>query len=276
LRKAEENLIESLILSYEAEDEFLTAVGQQELGRVLAYCGRWIEAQHYLTLALNIFKKQHENWGDIQSVRSHSIIFARHALLKLLQSRNYIDSEYHNGLLREAYKYAKRALSWANKHAQHFYPVKRDFIRARWLLGTSEALLGYVNDADKHLNKALQDARSIELVEMEVNLLLALSQMWIVKNQQNKSLQLTEEALAISKQAGYRLQQADAHLFLARLAREGHLLLQDREAGLTPEAAARKHAEAARQAAAGEDGPPYHYKVAYDEAERLLRELDRK
>jgi len=34
------------------------------------------------------------------------------------------------------------------------------------------------------------------------------------------------------------------------------------------------YAAAALEAVAGEDGPPYHYKVAYDEARALLQSLD--
>ena len=69
---------------------------------------------------------------------------------------------------------------------------------------------------------------------------------------------MAEEARLIAERAGYRLNLAEIHNLLAQLALEEG----DR-------AAAREHAQQAKEYAFC-DGPPYSYKVAYDEAERLL------
>ncbi len=68
-------------------------------------------------------------------------------------------------------------------------------------------------------------------------------------------------ALAIADRCEYRLDQADIHNFLARLALDGG----ERET-------AQEHAEIARKRALC-DGPPHCYKPALDEAGRLLNEL---
>ena len=72
-----------------------------------------------------------------------------------------------------------------------------------------------------------------------------------------------EEALLITERSGYVLQGADVHLFLAQYALEQE---KDREK-------AKELAERAKELATC-DGPPYYYKVAYEEAERMLEELN--
>jgi len=69
-----------------------------------------------------------------------------------------------------------------------------------------------------------------------------------------------QKALAIADRCEYRLDQADIHNFLARLALDS---------GKTSEA--RGHAQKAKDYAYC-DGPPHYYKPAYEEAERLLAE----
>ena len=70
----------------------------------------------------------------------------------------------------------------------------------------------------------------------------------------------TKEALSIAERCGYVLQGADVNLFLAQYALE-----QDK-------VKAKEHAETALKLATC-DGPPYYYKVAYEEAERFLENL---
>jgi hypothetical protein len=78
----------------------------------------------------------------------------------------------------------------------------------------------------------------------------------------SEALFLAREALAIADRCGYRLVQADCHNFLARFALE---------AGNPDEA--REHAETARERAWC-DGPGHRYEVAFQEAERLLGEIE--
>jgi len=262
LRAAQEALARSITLNREIDNEFLEAFGHQELGRVLAYRGRWAAAEEELSTALVMLEKQ-------DKVQPQGIVWAYRALLALLRARASTGPA-RDAALQAAREHAQRALALAKETARKRYPVERDFIEAYWLLGSAEGALGNLDEAERHLTEALRRCRAIDLVELEANILLALAQVRAAQRLPEDALRLAEEALTIATRSEYRLQQADIHLFLARLAQEGHLLPRDRKAGLTPTAAARKHAQAARQAAACEDGPPYHYKVAYDEAEQLL------
>ncbi len=65
---------------------------------------------------------------------------------------------------------------------------------------------------------------------------------------------------------------ADVNLWLAELALKG-LRLQVEGDELSDKALAKEYADAALKLAHCEDGPPYHYKVAYEEAEALLEKL---
>jgi hypothetical protein len=77
---------------------------------------------------------------------------------------------------------------------------------------------------------------------------------------------LAEEALTITERCGYVLQGADVNLFLAQLA----LTLDPSPLG---RGKADEYAQTALKLAHCDDGPPYYYKVAYDEAQRLLEKL---
>ena len=81
---------------------------------------------------------------------------------------------------------------------------------------------------------------------------------------------LANKALSFTGRNGYVLQGADVHLMLATLALEGYKLeglkvLSDKDAAI-------HHAKEALRLATC-DGPPYYYKVAYDEAAAMLERL---
>jgi len=73
---------------------------------------------------------------------------------------------------------------------------------------------------------------------------------------------LAEEALTITDRCGHVLQGADVNLFLAQYALE-----QEKD-----KVKAKEYAETALKLATC-DGPPYYYKVAYDEAVAMLERL---
>ena len=68
--------------------------------------------------------------------------------------------------------------------------------------------------------------------------------------------------MIIPECCSYFLQSADVNLFLAQYALE-----QEKD-----KFKAKEYAEEVRKLATC-DGPPYYYKVAYEEAERMLKEL---
>jgi len=71
----------------------------------------------------------------------------------------------------------------------------------------------------------------------------------------------------ITERSEYVLQGADVNLFLAELALKGY-----KSGGLSDKDVAMLHAKEALKLATC-DGPPYYYKVAYEEAERMLEKL---
>jgi hypothetical protein len=81
--------------------------------------------------------------------------------------------------------------------------------------------------------------------------------------------------LLITERCGYVLQGADVKLFLATLALEGYTLERfkfDGKRELSDKEVATLHAKEALKLATC-DGPPYYYKVAYDEAVAMLERL---
>ena len=102
------------------------------------------------------------------------------------------------------------------------------------------------------------------MVEHEADILLELAKLRYAQEKPEEAKTLAEEALLITERSGYVLQGADVHLFLAQFALEQEKDERSRQrSGL---------AEKAKELATC-DGPPYYYKVAYEEAERMLEKL---
>ncbi len=98
---------------------------------------------------------------------------------------------------------------------------------------------------------------------MEANILLEIARLRYTQGDFKDAKEKADEALTITERSGYVLQGADVNLFLAQYALE-----QERDT-----AKAKEYAEQAKKLATC-DGPPYYYKVAYEEAERLLASLN--
>jgi hypothetical protein len=75
----------------------------------------------------------------------------------------------------------------------------------------------------------------------------------------------------ITERSGYVLLGTDAYLWLAELALEG--LKSEDKSKLGNKEAALQHAKEALTLDHCKDSLPYYYKVAYEEAERLLERL---
>ena len=96
-------------------------------------------------------------------------------------------------------------------------------------------------------------------MDVEANILLDLARLRYDQKNYEEANSLAEEALTITERCGYVLQGADVNLFLAQYALE-----QEHD-----ETKAKEYAETALKLATC-DGPPYYYKVAYEEAKRML------
>ena len=106
---------------------------------------------------------------------------------------------------------------------------------------------------------------------MEADILLDLARLRYAQGDFKDAQEKASEALVITERSGYVLQGADVHLMLATLAVEGHR--SKVEGGLSDKDAAIHHAKEALRLAHCDDGPPYYYKVAYEEAERMIEKL---
>lgn len=265
LRPAEANLRRSITLSHEIEDELDEAVGFQELGRLLAYRGDREQSAAELSTAIKTFEKQ-------KQAQPQGIVWAYRAIRELLLARTSPPlpgppllgsspmGEGQGG--GEALATARRALELADETTRTRYPQEHDYVRAHWLLGAAHRVAGNHAEAERHLNEALTRCRGINAVEAETDILIDLARLRAVMNEPEEATRLAEEALRITERCGYVLQGADAHLELAKLA----LARNDKNL-------ARDHARAAHTLATCDGPPDYTYKVAYQEAEEILREL---
>ena len=200
------------------------------LGALLAQEGRFAEADGELGTALKSFQGQGER-------QSEGVVQAYRALL---------------ALLRDDPKTALEAVG-ASRGLADIKSHEADVIWTEWLLGWAHLVLGDSVIAQHHLNEALTRCRRIKMVELEPSILLA----WARLRQDRETAQ---KALTIADRCEYRLNQADIHNFLARLALDSG-----------KPAEARGHARKAKDYAYC-DGPPHYYKPACEEAERLLAE----
>ncbi len=256
LSDAERNLRRCIDLCREIEDEFDEAVGHREIGRVLSTLGKWKDAEKELRIAINMFEK-------LKNIQSGGYAWAYLSLYYLLMSRRNPQSKISN--LKSAIQSASRSLELANQQAKDS-PVPRDYVRASWLLGAATRVNGDLAKADANLFEAITMCRKINLVEMEADILLDLARLRYAQENYEEAKSLADEALLITERSGYVLQGADVNLFLAELA----LTLDPSPEG---RGKARGYAEQARKLATC-DGGEYKYKVAYEEAERLLEKLE--
>jgi len=271
LAQAERNLRRSIDLSREIENEFLESFGRKELGRVLSYRGAWQAAEQELDTGLRLFEKQH-------AVQSEGVVWSYRALRCLLMAREAASSDPSSGIghYQSAIEHARRAFELADetaKDSRFVYPV-RDYIRAHWLLGAAYHTSGDLPQAETHLDEALRRCRAINDVADEADILLELAKLRHAQGETPEALRLANEALLITERSGYVLQGADVHLFLAELAelaesREERKESSDAWGGRET---ALEHARQAR-ALATCDGGEYVYKVAYDEAGRMIERM---
>ncbi len=260
LGEANYNLRYRIILCRETQNKYDEAYGHAELGHFLSYAGLWDEARDEFLLAIEIFEK-------IQHTQQIGVVWAYRALHFLLIARS--DLVPKPKLLTLALECAEHSLRIAEEVAQKEFHAERDYIRAYWLLGATYLMNGVSTGsttdltlAEENLSKALNLCRQINLVESEANILLDLARLRYAQGDFKDAQEKASEALMITERSGYVLQGADVNLFLAQYALE-----QEKD-----KVKAKEHAESALRLAYC-DGPPYYYKVAYEEAVAMLESL---
>jgi len=176
---AERAVRRSIELCGKLESEFDEAVIHRELGRLLAYGGRFTEAQRELKVTTAYWRKTDHKQGLC-------VDEAYRALLDLLRG----DA---SAALAAARKRHSIAASRENE---------RDRIRAEWLLGWAQTALGETTAAEQDLNEALTRCRRINLVDLEPSILLALARL-------HQDRETAQKAIAIAERCEYRLNQAE-------------------------------------------------------------------
>ena len=261
LSAAERNLRRRIDLCRVIGEELNEAIGHEELGRALSYCGAWQEAEQELDKSLELAEKH-------SHVQMQGITWLYRALRSLLMTREFSNqlsvdsnqSQIEN--LKSSIECAQRALELADEDAKD-YPVPRDYVRAYWLLGAAFRANNELTLAEENLSKALNLCRQINMVDHEADILLDLAWLRYAQGDFKDAQEKASEALVITERSGYVLQGADVNLFLAQYALE-----QEKD-----KVRAKEYAESALKLAYCDDGPPYYYKVAYEEAERMLEKL---
>jgi tetratricopeptide (TPR) repeat protein len=244
LAESELSLQESIATAEEITDPFDQAKAHQYFALLRSYQGLFEEASQHLQQALFLFK-------DIDEVAQEGAVWAYQSLCALLA-----------GKYPEANASAKLARDLAE--VRHY---ERDVIRAEWLLGRTCTCLAQVENeraedclrqAEWHLREALTRCRHIDMVDYEADLLLAWVHLHHARDEQQQARACATEALAIVNRADFRVLRADVHNAFAVLELEDG---NEREAI--------RHAEVALVDATC-DGEAYCYKLAQDEARRIL------
>jgi len=218
------------------------------LGTLLSYCGSWTEAEQELATAADGY----ESIGHIQMQGVTWSYISLYFLFKFLDSQKLDD-------LKNAVNCAFRAKELASKDNPS---VPYDQMSIHWLLGTTIHAGGNLIEAEKNLDEALRICRSINAIDHESKILIDIAKLRFHQKNYKEAKSLAEEALLITERCGYILQGADVNLFMAQYSLRYE---QDK-------VKAKQYAVEAKKLATC-DGPPYYYKVAYEEAERFLEQL---
>jgi tetratricopeptide (TPR) repeat protein len=275
LSEAECNLRRSIDLCREIDEAYYEGIGHAELGLMFIYAGLFDEAEKEFPKAIELFEKG----NNIQYI---GIVWSYRALRFLLMARESVDSNQSqianlkpalSNVEASSIECAQRALELADEWTRTHYPVPHDYVRTHWLLGAAYRAHNKLTLAEENLSKALNLCRQINLVDTEADILLDLARLRYAQGDFKDAQEKASEALVITERSGYVLQGADVNLFLAELAS----LAGNSKSGIGlgdwgGKEMARKYAEEALRLATC-DGPPYYYKVAYDEAERMLARL---
>jgi len=251
LRTADANIRHAIKISHELELKWDEAYCHNTLGKLLLYYNEWERSENELSIALTIFEKQ-------KATSMLSVVMVYNALRFLLMTRDITRITIENPL--HAIEYALHALALVEERARSKSPDKSIAVEIHWVLGASYRHNGKLDVAEQHLIEALTRDRAINMVDHEANILLDLARLRYDQKNYEEAKSLAEEALSITERCGYVLQGADVNLFLAQYALE-----QEKD-----KVKAKRYAEEARKLATC-DGPPYYYKVAYEEAERMLK-----
>jgi tetratricopeptide (TPR) repeat protein len=246
-KSVDENLRRQIALSNATNDEMREAVGHQDLGLRLAFRGKWAEADSELRSALELSLRMRDAHRQV-------IVWSQWARKELLHARA---ANPPADVVNRALAAASQAMQLLDNRVH-----ERHYVRACWLIGAANSLLGDSTSAKRHLDEALTECNRINLVEFESDILVELARLGLRNRSIGEARSRACQAMEIAERRGYVLAGADACILLARTA------LADND-----NARAKKYAEQAYLWAQCDGPPNYTYKVAYDEATMLLEQI---
>lgn len=291
LIEAEKNQRRRINSAIELKRKFDEAIARRELALVWGYMGKCNDGLKELDLAFDLESKQKD---------------AEMMLMVLVYS-----SWLHiiNGNIHRASEDLRKAYEFINKQDESIHAGTRNGIQWAWTNGmvmlgdpfsTNDiSTNGRLAKVETQLKKALSWTRASNILQFESIILLAFAKLRreqaderhktnngnessqvmghvdSVGSLMDESLAYANEALSIADRCEYRLQQAEIHNFLAEWHwQHAQLVKGDAFLPLREDLKqkAREHAEKAKERAWC-DGPPYYYKVAWEEAEKTLQTI---
>ncbi len=257
LQVTEVTLQRLLELGETTDQAFVASMARRELGRIAIYRGRFEQADQLLTRSQREFKQQERD-------KAIGIGYSHRAFYCLSRARVLALTDHAASLqpVSEAITAAKHALEVADSISSEYFPAHYDSIRARALLGIAYRRSGDLEAAEGNLTEALRNSIALGHQHAEAGCLLELARLRWEDTQVAAAEHLARQALAVTEQCSYVLRQADVHLMLARFATEQG----------DPDRA-KLHAREAHLLATGSDPEEWCYRVARDEAVRLLGQL---
>ncbi|MGB8647693.1 MAG: TIR domain-containing protein [Anaerolineae bacterium] len=263
LKRAWESSQEAIRIFDVLDEANWRGISHRNYGHILAICGIWNMALEQLEIAEQAYMRH----GEDAFLHGLSRVWIYRSLIWKSQ-----------GMLDQAAEAARKAQELA---------TRGHYLRERAMGLFNEAVIASrrteMASAELKLRKVLELSRQRYLVDLESPTWLELARLKLMEATTEKASDRAplmqeaqdsaNQALEIAERCEYRLDQADAHNLLAEWwqtqAASHPPASRERRQAL---AAARDHATRAKERAWC-DGPPHYYKVAYEKAEKLIKQL---
>lgn len=251
----------------------------RNLGKILLTLGEIKESEKYLNFGVEICQKSNElglktglrrqlgilhaymgKYSDSRAeIREHPKNFGKHSHSDLSV---YTDKCVHALLDKNEFSKVTYYATEMNKLTQK-YPYVNDKTVADWLLGLAYLNTDDTNRARTHIDRALQNCRASNYVEIEPDILLTQAR-WELLAQDNlsESIAHAKTALLIANVHGYKFKQSEILCFL------GEVSLSNGDRGV-----AKEYGVNAFNSAWCE-GPPYYHKNIVTRSKKLLESID--
>lgn len=239
LYASEVTALKSVVLFRELNDEIYEGRAYYRLGLVLAARGLGDKSEAVLTQALHVFEK----------IELSNAIAGAYAFLA--QNALWAEKPEKAILLADH--------AWNLTEDRRF---ERDFIRAARLKGTGALRVGDLETANERLHHALIRSRNVNMIDEELSILVALSELALQVGNIGKSREILDDVWEFVERGHFMLVYADALNILSQIEyRDGH-----------PNDAITAANRAYELAWC--DGPPYAYHWGLETAKKHLDKLD--